>query len=159
MFRSGNAYVYFSTIARNTLNSAVGNDGGMFVQNYLHGIGNVFHDNDSNDLVLSFPGAPFLGSNNIVGGSIPGQAPTGTVDCDPKLGPLANWGGPTSTLPLLAGSCAINAGPIDPLPNGISTDQRGLARGVNNTADIGAFEKQGDNDPDLIFDGGFDTSG
>ncbi len=54
---------------------------------------------------------------------------------DPRLGPLANNGGPTLTMALLQTSPAINAG-----NSAVSspTDQRGLARfGVS---DIGAFE-------------------
>lgn len=159
MFVNGNVYVYFSTIARNSSNPmySLGTDG-IFVQNYLHAVGAVFQDNAAGNLQFPFGGTPFIGSNNIIGAPQPYQTPTGTLDCDPKFGPLANWGGKTATLPLLAGSCALDAGPPT-LPNGIDSDQRGLPRPVNTVADIGAFEKQGDNDPDLIFDGGFETSG
>lgn len=66
---------------------------------------------------------------------------------DPHLAPLANNGGPTQTMALLAGSPAINTGyafndPISGLP--ITTDQRGdpFSRVVGGTADIGAFEVQ-----------------
>lgn len=51
---------------------------------------------------------------------------------DPKLGPLADNGGPTQTHALLAGSPAIDAGGPDCAP----TDQRGLPR----NCDIGAYE-------------------
>jgi len=158
-FQSGNAYVYFSTIARNSSNAtySLGTDG-MFVENYLHAIGDIFQDNASGNLQFTFAGSVLVGSNNIIGAPQPSQTPAGTPDCDPKLGPLANWGGPTSTLPLLAGSCALDAGP-ETLSTGITTDQRGLPRVANSIADIGAFEKQSDTDPDLIFDGGFETSG
>ncbi len=54
------------------------------------------------------------------------------------LSPLNNHGGPTSTLALLTGSPAINAGTNVSTP---STDQRGIAR-VGAT-DIGAFESRG----------------
>jgi hypothetical protein len=60
---------------------------------------------------------------------------------DPKLGPLANNGGPTQTMALLTGSPAINAG--DPDTAGLpATDQRGLPRMVDGRVDIGAFEVQ-----------------
>ena len=67
---------------------------------------------------------------------------------DPKLGPLADNGGPTQTMALLAGSPAIDAGnPAKPgSGNGAceATDQRGRPRGVNGAGkavcDIGAFE-------------------
>lgn len=56
---------------------------------------------------------------------------------DPVLGPLGDYGGPTPTLPLLAGSPAIDAG--DPA-NYPATDQRGHARPYGSGPDIGAFE-------------------
>jgi hypothetical protein len=56
---------------------------------------------------------------------------------DPKLGPLGNYGGPTLTLPLLAGSPAIDGGNTATAP---PTDQRGHARPYGAAADIGAFE-------------------
>jgi hypothetical protein len=43
----------------------------------------------------------------------------------PKLGPLADNGGPTPTMALLPGSPANNAGALAP---GITTDQRGVSR-------------------------------
>ena len=68
---------------------------------------------------------------------------------DLHLGPLANNGGPTQTMALLARSPAINAGDntlaVDPtthLP--LATDQRGVpfARIFGGTVDIGAYEAQ-----------------
>jgi uncharacterized repeat protein (TIGR01451 family)/CSLREA domain-containing protein len=58
-------------------------------------------------------------------------------NADPKLGPLANNGGPTDTRALLAGSPAINAGTNAGCP---AADQRGTARPQADTCDIGAFE-------------------
>jgi hypothetical protein len=63
---------------------------------------------------------------------------------NPVLGSLANNGGPTQTIALLAGSPAINAGDTN---GGLVTgkfDQRGqgFARVVNGVIDIGAFEVQ-----------------
>jgi predicted outer membrane repeat protein len=65
---------------------------------------------------------------------------------DPKLGPLANNGGPTKTMALLAGSPAIDHGDNAGIP---ATDQRGFgfARKKDGNGDglavvdIGAFEK------------------
>jgi predicted outer membrane repeat protein len=68
---------------------------------------------------------------------------------DPGLGPLGDYGGPTQTVPLLAGSPAIGAGrqslAVDPntgLP--FTSDQRGqgFPRFYNDSVDIGAFESQ-----------------
>ncbi len=68
---------------------------------------------------------------------------------DPGLGTLANNGGPTETIALLAGSPAIDAGSnalaVDPSTGSLlTTDQRGpgFPRIVNGTVDIGAFEVQ-----------------
>ena len=60
----------------------------------------------------------------------------------PKLGALANNGGPTQTVALLTGSPAIDGGTI---VAGVATDQRGASRGpgglnAGSTADIGAYE-------------------
>ena len=61
---------------------------------------------------------------------------------DPKLGPLANNGGPTQTLALQAGSPAIDNGndavcAASPVNN---LDQRGAPRPAGAHCDIGAFE-------------------
>jgi CSLREA domain-containing protein len=63
------------------------------------------------------------------------QIGTPASPIDPLLAPLGDYGGPTQTMPLLAGSPALNAG--DPALLG-SADQRGVIRtgGVN----IGAFQ-------------------
>ena len=55
---------------------------------------------------------------------------------DPKLGDLADNGGPTKTHALLAGSPAIDKGN----PFGATTDQRGVSRPQGAASDIGAFE-------------------
>ncbi|HEX7446698.1 MAG TPA: choice-of-anchor Q domain-containing protein, partial [Pirellulales bacterium] len=57
---------------------------------------------------------------------------------DPLLSPLANYGGATSTLALLPGSPAIDAGSTADAP---AQDQRGVNR--LGAADIGAFESRG----------------
>ena len=59
----------------------------------------------------------------------------GITLADPLLGTLSDNGGPTQTIPLLAGSPAIDTG------DGCSpTDQRGMSR--NGPCDLGAFELQ-----------------
>ena len=60
----------------------------------------------------------------------------GTQD-DPRLDTLADNGGPTETMALLAGSPAIDAGDIESCA---VTDQRGVSRPQGETCDIGAFE-------------------
>ena len=59
--------------------------------------------------------------------------------------PLGNYGGPTQTIALLAGSPALGAGVIADYPGTttpITTDQRGLPLDSPNP-DIGAFQTQG----------------
>jgi CSLREA domain-containing protein len=62
----------------------------------------------------------------------------------PRLGPLADNGGPTFTHALLTASPAIDAGsPAAPGSGGTaceSTDQRGVARPPGGRCDVGAFE-------------------
>jgi fibronectin-binding autotransporter adhesin len=55
----------------------------------------------------------------------------------PDLGPLGDYGGPTQTIPLLAGSPAIGKGTA---VSGLSNDQRGFA--LDSPVDIGAFQAQ-----------------
>ncbi len=94
-------------------------------------------------------------TNCLVGdnpGSGLNEAPVGTPDSngnliggpthgivDPKLGSLADNGGPTQTCALLAGSPAIEMGSN---PAGLAYDQRGSGypRVLGAQADIGAFE-------------------
>jgi hypothetical protein len=61
----------------------------------------------------------------------------GQNNSDPKLGPLADNGGPTLTIALLPGSPAINAGSE---ANCAPVDQRGVSRPAHGRCDIGAFE-------------------
>jgi len=68
---------------------------------------------------------------------------TDLLNVNPLIGPLQNNGGPTETMALLPGSPAIAAGSDALIPPGIITDQRGAARIVNGTVDIGAFESRG----------------
>ena len=57
----------------------------------------------------------------------------GQTAVNPQVGTIGDFGGLTPTVPLLAGSPAIDAGSNCP-----ATDQRGFAR--NGTCDIGAYE-------------------
>ncbi len=76
--------------------------------------------------------------HNLSSDNSAGFSATGSLNnTDPVLGPLGNYGGPTLTLPLLAGSPAIDGGNTATAP---ATDQRGHARPYGAAADIGAFE-------------------
>jgi parallel beta-helix repeat protein len=65
---------------------------------------------------------------------------------DPLLFPLGAYGGPTPTLPPMAGSPALDAG-SDAVAAGLGTDQRGAPRLVGAHVDIGAVESPL---PDLV---------
>jgi hypothetical protein len=58
---------------------------------------------------------------------------------DPKLAPLANYGGPTTTHRLLPGSPAIDAASAADCP---AADQRGVPRPQGAGCDIGSFERK-----------------
>jgi predicted outer membrane repeat protein len=80
------------------------------------------------------------GATGFVNGTNGDQVGTAARPIDPRLGPLANNGGPTLTHALLPDSPAINRGDNTDVP---ATDQRGgqFLRSVGPT-DIGAFEVQ-----------------
>jgi hypothetical protein len=76
--------------------------------------------------------------HNLSSDASAGFSATGSLNnTDPILGPLGNYGGSTLTVPLLAGSPAIDGGNTATAP---ATDQRGHARPYGAAADIGAFE-------------------
>jgi hypothetical protein len=86
----------------------------------------------------------FTGSHNLTNGA-------------PMLAPLGDYGGLTQTMPPLPGSPAVDAGTnIVSLPD---TDQRGFARVVNGTVDIGAVEFQGASDVALFWPTDWDGDG
>lgn len=83
---------------------------------------------------------------NLIGDGGCGAAAAGQLTGDPKLGPLANNGGPTRTHALLTGSPAIDRvgfiaskGCVD---SSLATDQRGFSRPqpVGGKCDLGAYE-------------------
>lgn len=106
-----------------------------------------------------FPNSPadivggVFGSNNLIGDGTGGLDPTqgnlmGTSSnpLDPRLAPLGNYGGPTQTMALLAGSPALDAGSaataFDVNGQPLTSDQRGLLRAYGANPDIGAYEAQ-----------------
>jgi CSLREA domain-containing protein len=66
-----------------------------------------------------------------------GSTPCPGFPANPKLGPLANNGGPTRTMALLKGSPAIDRVPV---PCGTMPDQRGVPRPQGHGCDSGAYE-------------------
>jgi CSLREA domain-containing protein len=146
-----------STVADNLATTGGGlfhnNGGGAFtMKNTLVALNLVRFAGAGPDLSGSFTslghnligaGTGATGFTNGVNGDLVG---TSTNPIDPKLGPLANNGGPTKTHALLAGSPAIDHGDNAGVP---ATDQRGAGfprkKDGNGdgaaTVDIGAFEK------------------
>jgi hypothetical protein len=80
---------------------------------------------------------PIISYSVIQSGCPAGSACPNLVTADPLLGTLGNYGGSTQTIPLLAGSSALDAGNDDVCPD---TDQRGVTRPQGSHCDIGAFE-------------------
>ena len=80
------------------------------------------------------------GFNLATDGSCGLSLPTDLTGADPKLGPLAGNGGPTSTQALSRASPAVDAGGL-PFTSGCPQfDQRGKSRPWGPACDIGAFE-------------------
>jgi len=77
------------------------------------------------------------GFNLSSDGSCPFSATGSQINVDPRLGPVSDYGGDTLSMPLLAGSPAINAATG---ADCAAVDQRGRARPFGSSCDIGAFE-------------------
>jgi len=94
--------------------------------------------------------APFLPGSSLIMSS---NRSTLSITADPQLAPLGFHGGPVRTHALSTGSPAINAGANS---GNVATDQRGSGyqRVVGAAADIGAYERQADDDE--LFYSGFD---
>jgi hypothetical protein len=138
IYNSGTIALQFSTLARNT-NVSVGQS----IAAYLVGDGiyNTGVVTLENSIVAFHPHGDFEGpivdgGHNISSDSS-GHFTTSLENIDPKLGPLADNGGPTLTMPLLDGSPAIDAGGI----TGPFFDQRGNSRPFGSGFDIGAVEQ------------------
>jgi hypothetical protein len=84
-------------------------------------------------------GSPVISDSIVQGGYASG---TNIITSDPLLGLLDSYGGYTQTIPLLAGSSAIDAGNDSTCDN---SDQRGVARPQGAHCDIGAFEYKASN--------------
>jgi hypothetical protein len=145
------------TVSNSTLSgNSASNDSGGGIWNGAFGNGNTA--TFKNTIVANSAsrgdcfGATDGGYNLVEDGSCVTEATS--LSGDPKLGSLADNGGPTKTRALLAGSLAIDKGNSF----GATTDQRGLVRphdfvGIVNAADgsdIGAFELQPDTTPPTV---------
>ncbi len=128
---------------RNTI--IAGNTGGDVGGNFISRGNNVIGNSDN--------------SSGFTNGINHDQVGSGVSLLNPRLGPLANNGGPTQTHALLAGSPALDAGNNCVLTNTcpntlgvlLTTDQRGAGfpraadsgdANLTQTVDVGAFEAQ-----------------
>ncbi len=152
---SGEVRLYNVTIASNlsSVSSATGHGGGINVSDsgYVYMANSILADNlehvsSGGDNPDDCSGAIDSGGSNLIeavtGCTITGITITNLTGVDPNLGLLDNYGGPTLTHRLLAGSPAIDAGwstgCVDEQLTVLLTDQRSFLR--NGVCDIGAFE-------------------
>lgn len=90
------------------------------------------------NLVNSIIAGNSANSGSDVSGPVDGQSGVNLIGGNPKLAPLADYSGPTPTMPPLPGSSAIEAAVLtDTTP---PTDQRGMPRPYGIAPDIGAVE-------------------
>jgi len=150
----GNTILLNVTITDNTVTTGTSTGGGI---SHFYGtlnIGNTIIAGNRTALVngheIDFRNGTIISlGNNLVGDSPGNSANTGLPityqasdirDTPPMLSALGMYGGTTPTHALLTGSPAINAGNNANVP--ATTDQRGFARIVDGTVDIGAFESE-----------------
>jgi Bacterial Ig-like domain (group 3) len=127
-------------------NYAYGSGGGIYNFSYAGDLtlNNTIVAGNSSDIT----GAAVAGNNNLIGtggsaGLVNGMNGNIVGVANPGLAPLGNYGGPTETMALDLGSPAIDAGDNALVTAGDTLDQRGVARIVNGTVDIGSVENQG----------------
>ena len=137
-----------STITGNTVDGAGGEGGGIYiVASSLRLTNSIVAGNSASTGadILNFQSTLIRAGTNIIQSSVntSGGTDSGTaaINADPQLAALGNYGGPTQTMPPLAGSPAID--PVGGDTTSVfATDQRGLPRVVNGIVDVGAVEVQ-----------------
>lgn len=153
-----NFYITNSTFSNNSaqdVGGAIYNVGDMAITNSTLYVniatnsgGGIFNESSSslkynNTIIAGSTGGDCHNAGSIYADSTHNLVEDGSCNTatnltgDPKLGPLADNGGPTLTLALLPGSPAIDAAHPDYCTN---TDQRGVSRPQGSACDIGAFE-------------------
>lgn len=155
----GAASFVHCTIARNT---GTGGTGGLVLGNgtatfhntlVAENTGTADPDMGGAGTALTLNGSNLFGQPGNYAAALPPGLPNAGSDyvgtpaapLNPRLGPLANNGGPTQTLALLPGSPALDKAVV---VSGLATDQRGLIRSrdadviAGALPDIGAYEAQ-----------------
>jgi CSLREA domain-containing protein len=144
---SGAAHIVNSTIASNSTTGAASAGGVSVVDGSLTLRNTMIADNGSGAALPDVRirnGTVNSRGFNLIGnpGSLTAFNQTGdqvgssATPLNPRLAPLALYGGNTPTHALLNGSPALNTGNVP----GAFRDQRGVARGLGTIADIGAVE-------------------
>jgi hypothetical protein len=136
----GGAYVYYG--AADVQSSIIAGNSSVYDTNQ-------FGRYSAADFDIFYDNATLGGDHNVIMTSNV-VLPPDTIQEDPHLLPLADYGGPTQTHALLPDSIAVNAGSN---PDNLTFDQRGkgFPRVQESAPDIGAFEYQ-----DSIFANGFE---
>lgn len=142
----------FCTFSGNT--TAVGQGGGLRIHANSTAYATLMYANASGSDVDGAVAGLYLNGDHDLIGTVGANvtAPRDRLICDPALGALTDNGGPTQTMALAAGSCAVDAGPVS--TGGLSSDQRGASfeRRAGPATDIGAFEYQPATDR-IFYDG------
>jgi hypothetical protein len=141
-----------STFTGNTavLGSAIshlGNETATLTGNLIAGNRPLYSASSNYDLNGNFSSGGYNlvgnGDNSygLVNGVNKDQVGTTYSPINPLVGPLADNGGPTLTIPLLPSSPALDTIPASVSFCGGSDDQRGVSRPQGDSCDIGAFEQ------------------
>jgi len=148
---ANNATLMYSTLSANV---SAGVGGGVNFRQSGVANGSIIYGNMPDDVNTALH-TGMTGAFDLIG-KAPFGVPSGTLNCDPKLGTLADNGGGTATMQLMNGSCAVDAASASPTVN---VDQRGDARpgAQGSKADMGAAESDSlqQSSGDDIFLGGF----
>lgn len=150
--------IFNSTVAFNRAPSGYGV--GIFTNGSVVAQSSILANNTNNSGIPSFDdlfATDLSGADNLIASTnVTPAAGVITVTTDPMLAPLAGNGGPTRTHALLSTSPALDRGNNSAA---LATDQRGFARSVLGSVDIGAWERQLFERPssaETIFAGSFD---
>ena len=144
------------TITNSTVsgNTAISNGGGVHNNSGTTEMLNTIVAGNTASSGPDCSGSPTSQGHNLIGNNsgcsftsaTDDQVGTAASPIDPKLGPLADNGGPTETHALMAGSPAIDSGDDIVLgaPHNLTSDQRGpgFPRKSGAHVDIGAYEVQ-----------------
>ena len=128
------------TLTSSTVSNNTGGQGGGIWNSGTADLTNAILAGNSAPNSPDCSGTLGLSGHNLIGsgdGCTFTPASGDLVNVNPKLGPLADNGGPTKTHALLPGSPAIDAGDDSKCP---AIDQRGVARPQGARCDIGALE-------------------